>query len=545
MGVMNAATTQRLDTLADSVRTHFEMIEQDVPDESYLVGGAVRDALLDDVPNDLDFVVVGETPESMRERGFEDLEASSFPVFHDSANEEWALARTEQKDGVGYDGFSVLTNNVSLQDDLERRDLRCNAMALAVEDNSQRKPPKWFHNVAVVADDESWGLIDPFDGSDDIDAQVLRHISPAFADDPLRILRVARFAGRLEFDVAPETIELMRSVVPEVNRMSRDRIGSELVKAMAQAASPSRVIDVLRRSGALAVLWPELDRATLIPAGPQEHHAEGSVAEHTDMVLENMHELCETHDITGHDRVRRLWMALAHDIGKCIIADRKGGIHSDDPPTRFPNHASIGAESMDEVGRRLGLPGEIVAVMEDAAELHMSFYDLQSMSVREMRKFLQGHFPAGIESDGMQELPTNDAGEPHAFFGATAWEMLDLIQADHEGRLRLDESGKTRRPELDRQQFADRIAAVFEATQSVDGFEALETGLCDEHDPEQHDAVVINRNYGTIECDGTERAVQTQMERCDRCRTPDEWVGTKLDTMIENEIAEQLWGDAE
>jgi len=527
---MNAATTQRLDTLADSARTHFESIEQDVPDESYLVGGAVRDALLDDVPNDLDFVVVGETPESMRARGFEDLEASSFPVFHDSANEEWALARTEQKDGVGYDGFSVSTNNVSLQDDLERRDLRCNAMAL---------------DVAVVADDESWGLIDPFDGSDDIDTQVLRHISPAFADDPLRILRVARFAGRLEFDVAPETIELMRSVVPELNRMSRDRIGSELMKAMGQAASPSRLIDVLRRAGALAVLWPELDRATLIPAGPQEHHAEGSVATHTGMVLENMHELCETHDITGHDRVRRLWMALAHDIGKCIIADQKGGVHSDDPPTRFPNHASIGAESMDEVGRRLGLPDEIVAVMADAAELHMSFYDLQSMSVREMCGFLQGHFPTGIEGDGMRELPTNDAGEPHAFFGATAWEMLDLIQADHEGRLRMDESGATVRPELDRQQFADRIAAVFEATQSVDGFEALETGLCDKHDPMQNDGVSINRDHGTIEYGNTDRPVQTQMERCDRCRTPDEWVGTKLDAMIENEIAEQLWGDAE
>lgn len=124
---------ERLDSLADRVRDHFETIEQDVPDQSYVVGGAVRDTLLSDVPNDLDFVVVGESRESMRERGYEDLEATSFPVLHDSEHEEWALARTEQKDGVGYDGFEVFTDDMSLEEDLRRRDLTINSMALRVK----------------------------------------------------------------------------------------------------------------------------------------------------------------------------------------------------------------------------------------------------------------------------------------------------------------------------------------------------------------------------------------------------------------------------
>lgn len=123
----------RLDDLADSVREHFDEIEQDVPTQSFLVGGAVRDALLGNESNDFDFVVVGEDRESMESMGFEPIEASSFPVFHDSEHEEWALARTEQKTGEGYTGFEVFTDDVSLVDDLKRRDLTINSMCMRIE----------------------------------------------------------------------------------------------------------------------------------------------------------------------------------------------------------------------------------------------------------------------------------------------------------------------------------------------------------------------------------------------------------------------------
>lgn len=343
--------TQRasLTELSFRVRDHFDSIEQDVPDSSFLVGGAVRDALLGLESNDLDFVVVGETAESMVDRGFEDIEASSFPVFHDSDHQEWALARTEEKTGDGYRGFEVSTDSVSLSEDLKRRDLRMNAMALFPF------TPNVLHDDDMIYSDRLnpvWAVHDPHDGVEDLENGVLRHTSDAFAEDPLRALRCARYAARFAvptdeavlsgsttwnhsthkfvfddgsrsgFRVADETMDMMRQVAPELNRMSRDRIGDEFKKAMEQSRRPSRFFEVLRDSGALAVLWPELDRGAVIKAGPERHHEEGSTLDHTLMCIDRMDRLCRERNIDGRDRVRRLFAILGHDIGKVIVHDR-------------------------------------------------------------------------------------------------------------------------------------------------------------------------------------------------------------------------------
>jgi hypothetical protein len=426
-------------------------------------------------------------------------------------------------------------------------------------------------------------LIDPHDGLADLNDGVLRHVSEAFAEDPLRILRAARYAGRFAvptneapferveqedgsivefahqfaaeqgnvmhagFQVADETMDMMRQVAPELNRMSRDRIGTELRKAMDQSRRPSRVFEVLRDSGALAVLWPELDRAEIVPAGPEEHHAEGSVFNHATMVLDRMDLLCRERDIDGPDRVRRLFMAVSHDIGKVAVADKKGGLHSDDPPVGFPDHSGIGASIMEDTARRLGLGNELKNVMQDGCDLHMRFHEVSAMPVNELLDFVTDHFPTGVDNEGMRELPTNDEGEPHSFFGATAWELLDLAHADHEGRLKttfVDDGGGVtdtqrrcvERPEFDREPFERRLEAVWRASDDVDGYEALESGLCDEHSESE-----IDRIHGILEDE--DMSVQAVMSQCPQCRTPDDWVGQTLEKMKLDRIEAILTGD--
>lgn len=419
--------------------------------------------------------------------------------------------------------------------------------------------------------DDGVELIDPHGGLEDLENGILRHTSDAFSEDPLRVLRTARYAARFAvptdeapferheledgsieevphrfastegnvmhaaFHVADETEDMMRRVAPELNRMSRDRIGMEFRKAMEQSRRPSRFFEVLRDSGALAVIWPELDRGDIIPAGPPEHHAEGSVFDHSMMVLDRMDRLCIEHDITGHDRVRRLLMAVSHDLGKSVVADKKGGIHSDDPPTGFPGHAEIGASIMEDTARRLGLGSELKNVMADGCAEHMRFHDVPNMPVNELLDFVTDTFPTGVENDGMRELPTNDEGEPHSFFGVTAWELLDLAHADHEGRLKttfVDSGGGVtdtqrrcvERPEFERDVFVRSLEAVFHAENDVDGYEALESGLCDEHAESE-----IDRVHGILEDE--EQSVQAVMSQCPQCRTPGDWVGQRLEKM--------------
>ncbi len=254
----------------------------------YLVGGAVRDELLGRASGDRDWVVVGATPAEMVEAGFEPV-GRDFPVFlHPQTHEEYALARTERKTAPGYHGFAFhAAPEVTLEDDLARRDLTINAMAREADG----------------------ALVDPYGGQRDLAAKVLRHVSPAFAEDPVRILRLARFAARFEdFVVAPETLALMRGMVEagEVDALVAERVWQELSRGLMEAR-PSRMFEVLRACGALARLLPEVDRLWGVPQRP-EYHPEIDTGVHLMMVLDMAARL------DANLAVR--FACLGHDLGK-------------------------------------------------------------------------------------------------------------------------------------------------------------------------------------------------------------------------------------
>jgi tRNA nucleotidyltransferase (CCA-adding enzyme) len=258
--------------------------------EVYLVGGAVRDRLLGLPHEDRDFVVVGATPEDLIADGFKQV-GKDFPVFlHPRTKEEYALARTERKSAPGYRGFLVHADpDVTLEDDLRRRDLTINALA----------------------EDEHGNLIDYYGGRADLEDRVLRHVSAAFAEDPVRLLRVARYAARfaaLGFTVADETMNLMRSMVAngEVDALVPERVWQELSRALAEP-EPSRFFDVLRDTGALARLFPEVDRLFGIPQ-PLQWHPEIDTGLHTMMTLDMAARLSPDPEIR--------FAALTHDLGK-------------------------------------------------------------------------------------------------------------------------------------------------------------------------------------------------------------------------------------
>lgn len=258
--------------------------------EIYLVGGAVRDRLLGQEARERDWVVVGATPEELQRRGFRPV-GRDFPVFlHPDTGEEYALARTERKTGPGYTGFSFhAAPDVTLEEDLRRRDLTINAMA----------------------EDAAGNLIDPFDGRGDLDQGLLRHVSPAFAEDPVRILRVARFAARFArwgFRVAHGTNALMRRMVAagEVDALVPERVWKELERALGEDR-PARFFEVLRGCGALAVLFPEIDALFGVPQ-PERHHGEVDTGAHALLVLEAAARL-------SPDTAVR-FAALVHDLGK-------------------------------------------------------------------------------------------------------------------------------------------------------------------------------------------------------------------------------------
>jgi tRNA nucleotidyltransferase (CCA-adding enzyme) len=253
----------------------------------YRVGGSVRDELLGLPVKDQDWVVVGGTPEQMEALGYRPI-GKDFPVFlHPGSKEEYALARTERKTGRGYKGFSFHTApDISLEQDLQRRDLTINAMAM----------------------DENGNLIDPYHGKADLEHGVLRHVSPAFREDPLRLLRVARFAARFGFLIAPETRALMQQIAAsgELETLVAERIWQETERALGATAAVV-FFEVLRECGALAAVFPELDRLFGVPQ-PQKYHPEIDSGVHTLMVL---HQACMLAD----DTVVR-FAALVHDLGK-------------------------------------------------------------------------------------------------------------------------------------------------------------------------------------------------------------------------------------
>ena len=256
--------------------------------QAFVVGGTVRDHLLGRAVHDRDWVVVGATPQRMLDAGFRQV-GRDFPVFlHPQSNEEFALARTERKSAPGYHGFTVHADpSVTLEQDLSRRDLTINAMALR--------------------DDGT--LIDPHGGARDLQQRVLRHVSEAFAEDPVRILRLARFAARFgDFRVAPDTLALMRRMVDagEVHALVAERVWQELARGLMEA-SPSRMFELLRECGALRVLLPEVDRLWGVPQ-PPAHHPEVDTGVHLMMVLD------ESARMQAPLPVRVA--CLCHDLGK-------------------------------------------------------------------------------------------------------------------------------------------------------------------------------------------------------------------------------------
>ena len=260
--------------------------------KTYLVGGAVRDGLLGITGADRDWVVVGSTPEAMAAQGFTPV-GKDFPVFlHPQTHEEHALARTERKTAPGYKGFVVHASpEVRLEEDLARRDLSINAIAQA----------------------EDGTLIDPYGGQHDLQHKVLRHVTEAFREDPVRILRVARFAARFpDFKVAEQTLVLMQDMVGagEVDALVSERVWQELSKGL-MSAKPSRMLQVLRDCGALKILLPEVDRLYGVPQ-PPEHHPEIDTGVHLEMVLD------ETARVHAPLEVR--FAALCHDLGKGTTA---------------------------------------------------------------------------------------------------------------------------------------------------------------------------------------------------------------------------------
>jgi tRNA nucleotidyltransferase (CCA-adding enzyme) len=292
------------------------------PLQIYLVGGAVRDKLLGRPVAERDWVVVGVTAEQMLELGFRPV-GKDFPVFlHPETREEYALARTERKTGPGYRGFVVHAEpGVTLVQDLLRRDLTINAMA----------------------EDAAGRLIDPYGGARDLAECRLRHVSPAFAEDPVRILRVARFAARLGplgFRVAADTMDLMREMVNagEVDALVPERVFAELAKALAEPA-PRGFFEVLRESGALARLFPEVDRLFGVPQ-PPAHHPEVDTGLHTLLVLDQAARL-------SPDPVVR-FAALTHDLGKGLT-----------PPRLWPRHhghEKAGLPALEALCGRLRVP---------------------------------------------------------------------------------------------------------------------------------------------------------------------------------------------
>jgi tRNA nucleotidyltransferase (CCA-adding enzyme) len=306
--------------------------------KTYLVGGAVRDALLNLPVKDKDWVVVGASPEEMLSQGYEQV-GRDFPVFlHPETHQEYALARTERKSGSGYTGFVCYSApDVTLEQDLQRRDLTINA----------------------IAQDEQGRLYDPYGGKADLDQRLLRHVSAAFNEDPLRVLRVARFAARfahLNFVVAEETQALMRWMAEsgELNTLTPERVWKETEKAL-ETRNPQVYFQVLRDCGALAVLFPELDNLYGVPA-PAKWHPEIDTGIHTLMTLAIAAQLSP--DIA----VR--FATLFHDVGKALT-----------PPEKWPSHHGHGPAGVPLVAalcQRLRVPNAI----RDLALLVTEFHDL-------------------------------------------------------------------------------------------------------------------------------------------------------------------------
>ena len=341
----------------------------------YMVGGAVRDALLGLPVKDHDWVVVGATPEQMVQAGFLPV-GKDFPVFlHPVTKEEVALARTERKTAPGYHGFAFhAAADVTLEDDLSRRDLTINSIAVeainmpATAKNSTQID--WKTPLPLVVSQ----LVDPHGGQRDIQAKVLRHVSNAFAEDPVRILRLARFAARFaDFSVAPETMTLMRQMVAsgEVDALVPERVWQEIAKGLMEQR-PSRMFEVLRDCGALARLLPELDKLWGVPQRA-EYHPEIDTGVHVMMVLDMSAQL-------GCSLPVR-YACLCHDLGK--------GTTPVDILPRHIGHEDRSVRLLQEVSARLRVPTECRQLAEVVAREHGNIHRSADFGAAAVVRLLQ------------------------------------------------------------------------------------------------------------------------------------------------------------
>lgn len=314
--------------------------------KTYLVGGAVRDRLLGLAAGDRDYVVVGETPEAMLAAAFKPV-GRDFPVFlHPKTGEEYALARTERKSGRGYRGFVVDTDpSVTLEEDLGRRDFTVNA----------------------IAQDESGALIDPFGGARDIEVRILRHVGPAFVEDPLRVLRAARFMARfapLGFSVAPETMALIRemSASGELDALVPERVWQELSRALA-AARPSAFLRTLHDGGALQAVLPEVEALYGVPQRA-EYHPEVDTGVHVEMVCDMAAKLAPGDDLIG-------FAALTHDLGKALTP-------ADELPKHIM-HEQRGLKPLRALCDRLKVPAAHRELAAIACREHLNVHRLAEL----------------------------------------------------------------------------------------------------------------------------------------------------------------------
>ncbi|WP_019613561.1 multifunctional CCA addition/repair protein [Psychromonas ossibalaenae] len=382
----------------------------------FLVGGAVRDKLLQLTVKDRDYVVIGTTPENMLQQGYQQV-GKDFPVFlHPQTGEEYALARTERKQGCGYTGFECYAGqDVSLEDDLLRRDLTINAIALSEQDE----------------------LFDPYQGLEDLQTKTLRHISPAFSEDPLRVLRVARFAARffkLGFKIAPETLLLMQTLSSsgELDHLTAERTWLETAKAL-QTDSPQIYFQVLRDCGALGVLFPELDCLFGVPA-PKQWHPEIDTGIHTLMVVEQSVKLS--------DCLAFRFACLVHDLGKALTPKENWPSHK--------GHGVLGLQTIRDLCLRLKIPNEcrdLALLVSEHHTLVHSAFELKASTLvklmdksdawRKPQRFLQMLECCIADTKGRTGFEDKDYPNAHyiwqAFQTATTVNVQDIIKKGYAG----------------------------------------------------------------------------------------------------------------
>lgn len=346
--------------------------------KTYLVGGSVRDELLGLPVKDHDYVVVGASPEEMARLGYRPV-GKDFPVFlHPQTHEQYALARTERKVSRGYKGFEVFaTPQVTLQEDLARRDLTINS----------------------IAKDEAGNIIDPFNGVADLEAGILRHVSPAFSEDPVRILRAARFAARFSFRIAPETLTLMSEMVHngEVDALVPERVWQELARGLMEN-NPSRMFYILRECGALARIMPEVDVLFGVPQ-PAHAHPEIDTGVHIMLAID--------YAATKNYSLPVRFATLTHDLGKGTT-----------PPEEWPRHIGHEARSIDltqDLCERIRVPKDSRDLALLVARYHGNVHraeELKPSTLADMLQAVDAYRKPGRFGEFLQACACDFHGRP-------------------------------------------------------------------------------------------------------------------------------------